>query len=209
MNNGGYPMINSFSDLDSRFAAIAGKPHAVTRKSAGAVGELFEALMIGGIVGNQKGADFAAIDTEAKVHYAKNPTTIFSFAFTQGMKPSDFSKRFNSGIARAGATNKHGHSVTVKGDMVQVTVNGQAVAGWTIAEIAERIEMKMPNLAMVDATKRGNQVIFNEMFVGKRVVAERFIEAIASGAVVIEMRSGAVQFRAKPATIKEWFETIH
>ena len=71
-------MLNSFEDLNNRFAQVASQPHAVTRKSAGAVGELFEALMVGGIVGNQKGADFAEIATEAKVHYRTGELTIFS-----------------------------------------------------------------------------------------------------------------------------------
>ena len=70
-------MINSFQDLNTRFAQVARQPYAVTRKSAGAVGELFEQLMVGGIVGNQSGADFAEIATEATVHYRTGALTIF------------------------------------------------------------------------------------------------------------------------------------
>ena len=73
----------------------------------------------------------------------------------------------------------------------------------------ERIEMKMPNLAFVNATKRGQTVTFNEMFVGQHVVAERFIDSIADGEVAIEMRSNCVQFRATPAVIKKWFAKVN
>ena len=75
-------MLNSFEDLNTRFAQVASQPHAVTRKSAGAVGELFEQLMVGGVVGNDRGADFAAINTEAKVHHGKGVLTVFTFAPT-------------------------------------------------------------------------------------------------------------------------------
>ena len=204
-------MLNSFEDLTTRFAQVASKPHVVTRKSAGAVGELFEELMLGKIVGTQKGADFAAINCEAKVHYARcNPlTTLFCFAFSLGLKPSQFSKEFHVGTAHAGRTNKHGQSVSVCWKRVMVTVDGVAVAGWTIDELKERIERKMPNLAFVNATKRGQTVTFNEMFVGQHVVAERFIDSIANGEVAIEMRSDCVQFRATPAVIKTWFAKVN
>ena len=204
-------MINSFQDLTTRFAQVARKPHVVTRKSAGAVGELFEELMIGGIVGNQSGADFAAINCEAKVHYTRTNrlTTLFCFAFTLGLKPSAFAKEFHAGMARAGRTNKHGQSVSVCWKRVMITVDGVAVAGWTIDELKERIEMKMPNLAFVNATKRGQTVTFDEMFVGQHVVAERFIDSIANGDVTIEMRSGVVQFRASRDVIKTWFAKVN
>ena len=202
-------MISTFADLDTRFAAIAGTSHVVTRKSAGAVGELFEELMAGGIVGNFAGADFAEIDTEAKVHYGRGPMTLFCFAFSHGVKPAEFSKAYGSGQVRVGRVNSKGHSLRVTDSAVEVTVDGRAVAGWSVADLLERIENKMPNLAMVDATKRGQSVVFNQMFVGKRIVAERFIEAIASGNVIVEMRSGAVQFRANPETVKGWFEASH
>jgi len=52
-------MINTFQELHNRFDAIARATHNVTRTSAGAVGELFEELMQGEIVGNDRGADFA------------------------------------------------------------------------------------------------------------------------------------------------------
>jgi hypothetical protein len=67
----------------------------------------------------------------------------------------------------------------------------------------------MPNLAMVNATKHDNRVVFNQMFIGKRVVADHFIASILAGDVVIEMRSGAVQFRAQSKIIETWFETTH
>ena len=54
-------MLNSFEDLTARFTEIASQPHVVSRKSHGAVGELFEELMVGEVVGNQSGADFAEI----------------------------------------------------------------------------------------------------------------------------------------------------
>ena len=204
-------MINSFQDLTTRFAQVASKPHVVTRKSAGAVGELFEELMIGGIVGNQSGADFAAINTEAKVHFSRTGvlTTLFCSAFTLGLKPSAFAKEFHAGMARAGRANKHGHSVSVCWKRVMITVDGVAVAGWTVDELKERIERKMPNLAFVNATKRGQTVTFNEMFVGQHVVAERFIDSIANGDVTIEMRSGVVQFRAHQNVIKTWFAKVN
>ena len=204
-------MLNSFEDLNTRFAQVASKPHVVTRKSAGAVGELFEELMLGKIVGTQKGADFAAINCEAKVHYSRtNPlTTLFCFAFSLGLKPSEFSKEFHVGTVYAGRANKRGQSVSVCWKRVMITVDGVAVAGWTIDELKERIEMKMPNLAFVNATKRGQTVTFNEMFVGQHVVAERFIDSIADGEVAIEMRSNCVQFRATPAVIKKWFAKVN
>lgn len=202
-------MIKSFAELDARFAAIAGKTHTVRRNHAGAAGELFEVLMQGEIVGNDKGADFAAINCEAKVHTSKSATTIFCMAFSRGIKPAEFSKRFGSGTVRMGKINKAGQSVAVVGDALMVTVNGQAVAGWSLTEIAKRIEEKMPNLAMVNATKHNNRVVFNQMFIGKRVVADHFIASILAGDVVIEMRSGAVQFRAQSKIIETWFETTH
>ena len=189
-------MINTFQELHNRFDAIAHSTHNVTRTSAGAVGELFEELMQGEIVGNDRGADFAGINTEAKVHHGSGVTTVFTFA------PS-------SGIS-ADVVNGHGHSLTVSADSVNVTVDGQAVAGWTVAELSARIVEKMPNLAIVTATKSNSTVTFDRMAVCRNVIASRFIDSIRNGNVVIEMRgSRGVTFRAMPSIIEGWFEVLH
>jgi len=203
-------MINSFQDLAARFAAISSQSHVVTRKSAGAVGELFESLMVGEIVGNDRGADFAAINTEAKVHHGNGVTTVFTFAPTTGINAREFKATHGSTVVRHGVTNGKGHGVEVNGPSVNVTVAGVAVAGWTVAELAARIEEKMPNLAMVAATKKGNAVTFDRMAVCRKVIASRFIDSIARGDVVIEMRGErGVTFRAMPSVIETWFETVH
>jgi len=207
-------MINSFQDLTARFAQVASQSHAVTRKSAGAVGELFEQLMVGGIVGNDRGADFAAINTEAKVHHGKGVLTVFTFAPTVGMSASEFKAAHGSTVVRLGVANGKGHSVTIvhhiKGPSVAVTVDGKPTAGWTIDELKKRIEEKMPNLAMVAATKKGNAVTFDRLAVCRKVIASRFLDSIARGDVVIEMRGNrGVTFRAMPSVIETWFETVH
>lgn len=123
-------MINSFQDLNTRFAQVASQPHAVTRKSAGAVGELFEQLMVGGVVGNDRGADFAAINTEAKVHHGKGVMTVFTFAPTTGMSATEFKDAHGSTVVRRGVANGKGGSVEVNGSMVNVTVGvSQSRAG--------------------------------------------------------------------------------
>ncbi len=203
-------MINSFQELNTRFAQVASKPHTVTRKSAGAVGELFEALMVGGIVGNDRGADFAGINTEAKVHHGKGVTTVFTFAPTTGMTATEFKNAHGSTVVRAETINGKGHSLQARRDGFVVTVSGVAVAGWTVAELTARIEEKMPNLAMITATKKGNAVTFDRMAVCQKIIASRFIDSVAKGEVVIEMRgSRGVTFRAMPSVIEGWFETVH
>ena len=203
-------MINSFQDLNTRFAQVASQPHAITRKSAGAVGELFEQLMVGGVVGNARGADFAAINTEAKVHHGKGVMTVFTFAPTTGMSATEFKDAHGSTVVRRGVANGKGGSVEVNGSMVNVTVGGVAVTGWAVAELSARIEEKMPNLAMVTATKKGNAVTFDRLAVCRKVIASRFVDSIARGDVVIEMRGNrGVTFRAMPSVIETWFETVH
>ena len=203
-------MINSFQDLAARFAAVSSQSHVVTRKSAGAVGELFESLMVGEIVGNDRGADFAAINTEAKVHHGNGVTTVFTFAPTTGINASEFKAAHGSTVVRHGVINGKGHGVEVNGSTVNVTVSGVTVAGWTVAELAARIEEKMPNLAMVKATKQGETVTFDRMAVCRKVIASRFVDSIAHGDVVIEMRGNrGVTFRAMPSVIETWFETVH
>ena len=206
-------MINSFQDLNTRFAQVASQPHAVTRKSAGAVGELFEQLMVGGVVGNDRGADFAAINTEAKVHHGKGVLTVFTFAPTVGMSAAKFKALHGSSVVRRGVANGKGHSIEMtfgSNAVVNVTVGGVAVAGWKVAELSARIEEKMPNLAMVAATKKGNAVTFDRLAVCRKVIASRFIDSIARGDVVIEMRGNrGVTFRAMPSVIETWFETVH
>ena len=203
-------MINSFQDLNTRFAQVASQTHAITRKSAGAVGELFEQLMVGGVVGNDRGADFAAINTEAKVHHGKGVMTVFTFAPTTGMSATEFKDAHGSTVVRRGVANGKGGSVEVNGSMVNVTVGGVAVTGWAVAELSARIEEKMPNLAMVTATKKGNAVTFDRLAVCRKVIASRFVDSIARGDVVIEMRGNrGVTFRAMPSVIETWFETVH
>ena len=128
-------MLNSFEDLNNRFAQVASQPHAVTRKSAGAVGELFEALMIGGIVGNQKGADFAEIATEAKVHYRTGELTIFSCkgemircidgACFPSLKPAEIKAK------RGKSTVRVGDGLTEQGDQFVVEHEGDRLVAWT------------------------------------------------------------------------------
>ena len=111
-------MLNSFEDLNTRFAQVARQPHAVTRKSAGAVGELFEQLMVGGIVGNQSGADFAEIATEAKVHYRTGELTIFSCK-GEGLKPAEIKAKRNKSTVRVG------DGLTERGDQFVVEHGGE------------------------------------------------------------------------------------
>lgn len=203
-------MINSFAALDSRFATIANRDHAVTRASAGAVGELFEQLMVGEIVGNQRGADFAAIDCEAKVHYGSGVVSLFTLAPTWGMKAGEFKRDHGSTVVRANAVNNKGFTVLIDAGYVCVARDGQAIVGWTVEALANRIEEKMANVCFVTATKKSNSVTFTDMFVGKRVNGQRFVDAIRTGKVAIEMRGdrGCV-FRAMPAVLKSLFETTH
>jgi hypothetical protein len=210
MNRGDNTMINTFQELHNRFDAIAHSTHNVTRTSAGAVGELFEELMEGEIVGNDRGADFAGINTEAKVHHGSGVTTVFTFAPSSGISASQFKSAHGSTVVRADVVNGHGHSLTVSADSVSVTVDGQAVAGWTVAELSARIVEKMPNLAIVTATKSNSTVTFDRMAVCRNVIASRFIDSIRNGNVVIEMRgSRGVTFRAMPSIIEGWFEVLH
>lgn len=203
-------MINSFNDLSERFNIVSAVAHRVTRKSAGAVGELFEELMVGEIVGNDRGADFAAINTEAKVHHGKGQTTVFSYAPTYGVKAAQFKAAYGSSIVRSNGNNGKGHVLEVTDERVSVIVDGVAVCGWMVSELLSRITEKMPNLAIVAATKKGEQVTFDRMTVCRQIVATRFLDSIKRGEVSIEMRgSRGVSFRAMPETIIKWFETVH
>jgi len=63
---------------------------------------------------------------------------------------------------------------------------------------------------MVKATKQGDKVTFDRLAVCRKVIASRFIDSIARGDVVIEMRGNrGVTFRATPSVIETWFETVH
>jgi len=205
-------MLNSFQDLTTRFAQVASQPHQLTRNSNGEIGELFEELMVGKIVGNDRGADFAAINTEAKVHYGKTAnTTVFTFAPTQGLSTKDFRAEHGKTTVRSGSVTYKGHTVNVSKDEVSIMIDGVAACGWKIAELKERIKIKMPNLAMVFATKHNpSQVTFDRMALCQKVIASRFINSIALGEVVIEHRGDrGIGFRAKPSVIETWFETVH
>ena len=206
-------MLNSFEDLNNRFAQVASQPHAVTRKSAGAVGELFEALMVGGIVGNQKGADFADIATEAKVHYRTGELTIFSCkgemircidgACFPSLKPAEIKAK------RGKSTVRVGDGLTEQGDQFVVEHNGDRLVAWDKATLISRIVEKMPNLAMVKATKQGDQVTFDALTVCRKIIPSRFIDSIRNGQVRIELRSKGTSFRANPDVIASWFEIVH
>jgi len=207
-------MINTFQELHNRFDAIAHSAHNVTRSSSGAVGELFEKLMVGKIVGNQKGADFASIETEAKVHYGNSETTLFGFApkrRTGSITAAQFAFTYGSSRVRANVVNSYGHSLKVNAKSVKITVDGKAVTGWTVAELSERIAEKMPNLAIVKATKTGNRVTYDRMTVCRHIIASRFIDSIRNGDVVVEVRGSqrGVIFRAMPSIIEGWFEVLH
>ena len=195
-------MLNSFEDLNTRFAQVASQPHAVTRKSAGAVGELFEELMIGGIVGNQSGADFAKIATEAKVHYRTGELTIFSCK-GEGLKPSEIKAKRNKSTVRVG------DGLTERGDQCVGEHGGETLVAWDKATLISRIVEKMPNLAMVKATKQGDQVTFDALTVCRQIIPSRFIDSIRNGQVRIELRSKGTSFRANPDVIAGWFETVH
>ena len=195
-------MINSFQDLNSRFAQVASQPHAVTRKSAGAVGELFEELMVGGVVGTQKGADFAEIATEAKVHYRTGELTIFSCK-GEGLKPADIKAK------RGKSTVRVGDGLTEHGDQFAVKHDGETLVAWNKSTLVARIVEKMPNLAMVKATKQGETVTFDALTVCRQIIPSRFIDSIRNGQVRIELRSKGTSFRANPDVIASWFEVVH
>ena len=206
-------MLNSFEDLNPRFAQVASQPHAVTRKSAGAVGELFEELMIGGIVGNQSGADFAEIATEAKVHYRTGELTIFSCkgemircidgACFPSLKPAEIKAK------RGKSTVRVGDGLTEQGEQFVVEHGGETLVAWDKATLISRIVEKMPNLAMVKATKKGETVTFDALTVCRKIIPSRFIDSIRNGQVRIELRSKGTSFRANPDVIASWFETVH
>ena len=195
-------MINTIQDLRDRFDTIAHKAHTVTRTSSGAVGELFEELMVGEIVGNQKGADFVNIETEAKVHYRAGEVTIFSFR-GDGLKPSEIKAKRNKSTVRTG------DGLTENNGRFTVKHNGETLTSWKISDLEARITEKMPNLAIVKATKTGNKVTYDKMAVCQHIVPSRFIDSIRNGEVRIELRSKGTSFRANPAIVEGWFEVLH
>jgi hypothetical protein len=211
MNRGDTKMINTFQDLRNRFETIANKSHKVNRPGPGAIGELLEELMVGAIVGNDRGPDFASINTEAKVHYGKNAlTTVFTRKPSQGMTTKEFYNEYGRTTVRVGSVTYKGHTVKVTKKKVSIMVDGVAVLSWTIAELIERIEEKMPNLAMVFATKQGEHVTYDRMAVCRKIVASRFIDSIRNGKVLLDHRgSRGIGFRANPSVIEGWFEVLH
>ena len=209
-------MINTFQELHNRFDAITNSVHKVTRSSNGAVGELFEELMQGEIVGNDRGADFANINTEAKVHHGSGVTTAFTFAPTKGMRPRHFKDQFGGSCVRTTKRNGKGHQLNIRGNKVSVKVGNSSIMSWTVAELEARITEKMPNLAIVKATKvkatkKGKATVtFDRMAVCRNVIASRFIDSIRNGDVVVEIRgSRGTIFRAYPSVIEGWFEVLH
>ena len=81
---------------------------------------------------------------------------------------------------------------------------------WTVAELEQRITEKMPNLAIVHATKQGEKVSYNKMTVCRKIIASRFIASLRQGEVVVEIRgSRGTIFRAMPKVIEGWFEVLH
>jgi len=204
-------MLNSFEDLTARFTEIASQPHVVSRKSHGAVGELFEELMVGEVVGNQSGADFAEIATEAKVHYRMGEMTLFSCK--GGMIRCIDGAGFPS-LPNAEVKKQMGQSVFRMGKGL-TEQDGQFVIGdrliaWDVATLEARIAEKMPNLAMVKATKHNaDQVTFDALTVCRKIIPSRFIDSIRKGEVCVEVRSNGTQFRASPKIISSWFETVH
>tara|TARA_B100000214_G_scaffold356803_1_gene315719 strand:- start:670 stop:1335 length:666 start_codon:yes stop_codon:yes gene_type:complete len=212
-------MLNSFEDLTARFTEIASQPHVVRRKSHGAVGELFEELMVGEVVGNQSGADFAEIATEAKVHYRMGEMTLFSckgemFRAKDGARfPSlpnaEVKKQTGKSIFRMGKGLQE-----QRGQFVVTTLNNDCIRfgliAWDIATLEARIAEKMPNLAMVKATKHNSdQVTFDALTVCRKIITSRFIDSIRKGEVCVEVRSNGTQFRASPKVISSWFTTVH
>ena len=203
-------MINTMQDLRDRFETISNKMHTVTHTSNGAVGELFEELMQGEIVGNDRGADFAKINTEAKVHYSNGVTTVFTFAPTKGMRPQHFKDQFGGSCVHTSKPNGKGHKLNIRGNKVSVNVGNKSLMSWTVAELEQRIEEKMPNLAIVKATKQGGKVSYDKMTVCRKIIASRFIDSIRKGDVVVEIRgSRGTIFRAYPSVIEGWFEVLH
>jgi len=198
-------MINTFKDLQNRFNAIAHKKHTVRSTSHGAVGELFEKLMIGRVVGTQKGADFVSINTEAKVHYSStNLVTIFSYR-GKGIDPRDVTELRGRSYA------KMGDGIVEKNGNICIAHNGKILCIWSISALEARITEKMTNLAIVKATKTGNKVTYNKMTVCRKLIPSRFIDSIRKGDVKIETRHSrnATQFRASYSVIEEWFEVLH
>ena len=205
MNRGDTKMINTFKELHNRFDAIAHKKHTIKSFSNGAVGELFEKLMIGRIVGGQRGADFTNINTEAKVHYSSNTqVTLFSYR-GKGIAPRDVTERRGKSHA------KMGNGIVEKNGKFCITHNGKTLCEWSVSDLEARITEKMTNLALIKATKTGNKVTYDKMTVCRKLIPSRFIESIRKGEVKIETRSSKniAQFRTNYSVIEGWFEVLH
>jgi len=126
------------------------------------------------------------------------------------MRPRHFKDQFGGSCVRTTKRNGKGHQLNIRGNKVSVKVGNSSIMSWTVAELEARITEKMPNLAIVKATKGKATVTFDRMAVCRNVIASRFIDSIRNGDVVVEIRgSRGTIFRAYPSVIEGWFEVLH